>query len=165
MITLTDYQFGPQSRDRQAEAKDPTADGAIAALETFYYALNQHDTKAMTAVWSPHELAQLNNPVGGILRGGKNAVALYQRIFDSGMQLEITFSDATTYLEPTTAVFAGRETGIYAPAGKPASPLEIRTSRFFHYDQNAGRWVQLHHHGSIDDPDALRAYQLAVKGD
>lgn len=165
MITLTDYQFGAQSRDRQAEAKDPSADGAIAALETFYYALNQRDIDAMTAVWSPHGLAQLNNPVGGILRGGNDAVALYQRIFDSGMQLAVTFSDAVTYLEPTTAVFAGRETGTYAPEGKPASPLAIRTSRFFSYDGDAGRWVQLHHHGSIDDPDALRDYQFAVKGD
>jgi hypothetical protein len=38
------------------------------------------------------------------------------------------------------AVFAGRETGSY------------------------GHWRQYHHHGSIDDPGALRAYQQAVGG-
>jgi len=52
-------------------------------------------------------------------------------------------------------VFAGREVGTYSGAGGPSTPLEIRTSRFFAY--YGGRWVQLHHHGSIDDPDALRA--------
>jgi hypothetical protein len=26
-----------------------------------------------------------------------------------------------------------------------------------------GRWRQVHHHGSIDDPDLLGAYQQAVR--
>jgi len=38
----------------------------------------------------------------------------------------------------------------------------IRTSRFFAYSEAIGRWVQFHHHGSIDSPEALRAYQHAV---
>jgi DnaJ C terminal domain len=40
-------------------------------------------------------------------------------------------------------------------------PAEIRTSRVFSYDFQAGRWEHVHHHGSIDDPAALRAYQEA----
>jgi hypothetical protein len=39
------------------------------------------------------------------------------------------------------------------------------------YQQWGGRswrlpwcWRQYHHHGSIDDPDALRAYQQAIRG-
>jgi hypothetical protein len=39
--------------------------------------------------------------------------------------------------------------------------LQIRTTRIFAY---AGTWVQVHHHGSIDDPAALAAYQQAVRG-
>jgi hypothetical protein len=162
MISLTDYGFGPKARNQLPAAADPSPAGAVAALETFYYALNHRDIDAMTAVWSPHELAQLNNPVGGLLRGGPEAVALYARIFDSGTHLEVTFGDAVTYQQPTTAVFAGREIGTYSSAGGPATSLEIRTSRVFAYDETAGRWVQLHHHGSIDNPDALRAYQNAV---
>ena len=27
-----------------------------------------------------------------------------------------------------------------------------------------GRWQQVHHHGSIDDPDLLSRYQRAVLG-
>jgi len=162
MITVTDYGFGPQSRNRLAAAADPSPAGAVAALETFYYALNHRDIDAMAAVWSPHELAQLNNPVGGILRGGTQAVALYQRIFDSGTRVQVTFGDAVVYLQPTSAVFAGRETGSYTVAGQAPEPLLIRTSRFFAYSEAIGRWVQLHHHGSIDSPEALRAYQDAV---
>ncbi len=162
MITLVDYGFGPHARNQLAAAADPSPAGAVAALETFNYALNQRDIDAMTAVWSHHELAQLNNPVGGILRGGGEAVALYGRIFDSGTRLEVTFGDAVTYQQPTAAVFAGREIGTYAAAGGQPTPLVIRTSRFFGYDDTAGQWVQLHHHGSIDNPDALRAYQSAV---
>lgn len=162
MITLNDYGFGPDARNQLSAAEDPSSAGAVAALETFYYALNQRDIDAMAAVWSHDQLAQLNNPVGGILRGGAEAVALYEQIFDSGMRLEVTFGDAVTYQQPTTAVFAGREIGTYSAAGGPSTPLQIRTSRILGYDEDDGRWVQLHHHGSIDDPDALSAYQNAV---
>ena len=28
-----------------------------------------------------------------------------------------------------------------------------------------GRWRQVHHHGSIDDPESLKAFQKAVLGE
>ena len=40
--------------------------------------------------------------------------------------------------------------------------LAIRTSRIFRLMD--GRWQQVHHHGSIDDPDLLSRYQRAVLG-
>jgi hypothetical protein len=40
--------------------------------------------------------------------------------------------------------------------------LTIRTSRYFRYVDSS--WAQFHHHGSIDDPEALHAYQRAVAG-
>ncbi|HSZ31640.1 MAG TPA: nuclear transport factor 2 family protein [Pseudonocardiaceae bacterium] len=66
------------------------------------------------------------------------------------------------YLGDTHAVFAGRETGTYTDPENTVVPLRIRTTRYFRYEQ--GRWQQYHHHGSIDDPAALRAYQHAVTG-
>ncbi|GLI00602.1 hypothetical protein Pa4123_58780 [Phytohabitans aurantiacus] len=59
-------------------------------------------------------------------------------------------------------MFAGRETGSYTTGDGTTVPLEIRTSRYFRYEN--GRWRQYHHHGSIDDPDALRDYQRAIRG-
>jgi hypothetical protein len=37
-IEKTDIGFGPDSVNRLAETADPSACGALAALETFYYA-------------------------------------------------------------------------------------------------------------------------------
>jgi len=39
--------------------------------------------------------------------------------------------------------------------------MKIRTTRVFRYDGE--RWRQTHHHGSIDDPQLLAAYQSLVR--
>lgn len=162
MIELVDYQFGPQARLRLAETRDPGREGAIAALESFYHALNRRDLDALSAVWSQDELAQLNNPVGGILRSGAAVTDLYRRIFSGDLRLTVTFADAVTYWWANAVVFAGREIGQYHDHDGATVPLTIRTSRVFGYD--SGRWQQVHHHGSIDQPEELAAYQKAVRG-
>ena len=155
-----DLSFGPASRNLLAEATDPGQEGALAALESFYYSLNNRDIDALARVWSDNELVQLNNPLGGILRGRDAIVELYQRVFDSPAKLEVTFGDIVEYVGPGHAVFAGRETGHFTAPEGTRVPLSIRTTRYFGH--LGGRWGQLHHHGSIDDADALRAYQRAV---
>ncbi|MEU0534588.1 hypothetical protein [Amycolatopsis tolypomycina] len=77
-----DVTFGPDARNRLDEAAEPRREGALAALESFYYAFNQRDLDAFRRVWTTDPLAQLNNPLGGILRGGEaitEALAAYQR--------------------------------------------------------------------------------------
>jgi hypothetical protein len=74
----------------------------------------------------------------------------------------VTFGDAATYWLGDSVVFAGRETGAYRHPSLGEQPLRIRTTRIFTY---AGTWLQIHHHGSIDDPALLAAYQQAVRGD
>jgi ketosteroid isomerase-like protein len=162
MLTKTDIAFGPTARNRLAEAADPTDAGALAALESFYYALNSRDIDALRADWTSGPLAQLNNPVGGILRGGEAIADLYAKIFDGTANVQVTFNDVIAYTDAAHAVFAGRETGTYDDADGTPIPLEIRTTRYFRFDD--GRWRQFHHHGSIDDPDALRAYQQRIRG-
>lgn len=162
MIEKTDIAFGPHSRNRLDETDDPSATGAEAALESFYYALNNRDREALREDWSADPLAQLNNPVGGILRGGDAIAGLYARVFDGSMNVQVTFGDVVAYLGEAHAVFAGRETGGYTAPDGSAVPLEIRTSRYFRYQD--GRWQQFHHHGSIDDPAAPAAYQHPVRG-
>ncbi|MCK7624310.1 nuclear transport factor 2 family protein [Streptomyces sp. RS10V-4] len=162
MIEHTDLAYGPASRNRLDETGDPSADGALAALESFYYALNHRDITALRADWTSDPLAQLNNPVGGILRGGDLIADLYEKIFAGSLNVTVTFGDVVAYVGERHAVFAGRERGHYVAPDGGRVPLEIRTSRYFRYED--GRWSQYHHHGSIDDPDALRAYQRAVRG-
>lgn len=162
MIEKADIAFGPGSRNRLAQAADPGPDGALAALESFYYALNGADLDALRADWSSSELAQLNNPLGGILRGGDAIVELYAKVFAGSVNVQVTFSDVVAYTGSDHAVFAGRETGTYTAPDGTLVPLSIRTSRYFRYED--GRWRQFHHHGSIDDAGELAAYQKAVRG-
>lgn len=162
MIEKTDISFGPDSNNRLPETDDPSSNGAEAALESFYYSLNNRDIEALRANWSASPLAQLDNPVGGILRGGDAISELYSRIFSGTVNVQVTFGDMVAYLGDRHAVFAGREIGSYTASDGTAVPLEIRTSRYFRYEE--GWWRQYHHHGSIDDPDALRAYQRTIRG-
>ncbi|MFI5693370.1 YybH family protein [Kribbella sp. NPDC051586] len=161
MLELVDYGFGPDARPRVDEARVPGRAGALAALETFYYALNSKDLETLVAGWADAELVQLNNPIGGILRSREAVRSLYERVFAGSLDVRVTFGDAATYWLEGSVVFAGREVGTYRHPALGEQPLRIRTTRIFAYD---GAWVQVHHHGSIDDADALAAYQQAVRG-
>ncbi len=162
MIRKLDAEYGPAARDRLAETADPSAEGARAALESFYHALNHRDAAVLAADWTGHSLAQLNNPLGGILRGGDAVTELYGKIFDGPVRVRVTFGDIVEYAGADHAVFAGRETGAYTGPDGVAVPLRIRTTRYFRYED--GAWRQFHHHGSIDDPEELAAYRRAVTG-
>ncbi|GHF28266.1 hypothetical protein GCM10017786_72940 [Amycolatopsis deserti] len=153
--------FGPDSRNRLDAATAPGIEGALAALETFYFAFNQRDSEVFARVWTDDALAQLNNPLGGILRGGTDIAALYDKVFHGPARVTVTFGDIVEYTGDGHALFAGRETGSYVVDGREV-PLRIRTSRYFRY--SGGRWAQFHHHGSIDDAAELAAYQAAVRG-
>jgi ketosteroid isomerase-like protein len=161
---LTDLNLGSEAANRIDDATDPGRAGSVAALETFYYALNQADANVLAEVWSGDPLAQLNNPLGGILRGGRAIVDLYKRVFAGPARLQVEFDDVVEYLGERHALFAGREHATYAVGDGPPTAVEIRTSRYFRYQADDGRWLQFHHHGSIDDPVALAAYQQALLG-
>jgi ketosteroid isomerase-like protein len=160
-IEKTDIRFGPDSLNRLAEAADASVRGAL-ALESFYYAWHHLDADALRAVWSDSPLVQLDNPAGGILRGGDAIAGLYQKALVGPANVRVTFGDVVAYYGQSHAVFAGRERGSYTAPDGTTMPLEIRTTRYFRYQD--GRWRQYHHHGSIDDPEALRGYQQAIRG-
>lgn len=162
MISHPDTEYGPGARNQLAEATSPDPRGARAALESFYYALHHRDPDVLRHVWVGDPLVQLNNPLGGMLRGADDIARLYECIFNSPAHVEVTLGDIVEYQVGDMVVFAGRETGQFTDLAGRGVPLRIRTTRVFIYDQGAGRWGQAHHHGSIDDPDALRDYQQAV---
>jgi ketosteroid isomerase-like protein len=162
MSDLVDYNFGPASRNRLAETVKHSADGAIAALETFYFALNNADLDVLAEIFSDDDLTQVDNPVGGIVRSGPAIVELYRHLFASGLHLSVTFTDVATYWTPDAAMFAGRERGQYTNPEGEQVPTEFRTSRYFTWHPRHERWRQIHHHGSVDDPIALHDYQMAA---
>ncbi|BCJ34156.1 hypothetical protein Athai_16590 [Actinocatenispora thailandica] len=152
--------FGAATRNRLAGSADPGRAGAFAALESFYHALNHADLELLAAVWLDDPLVQLDNPLGGVRRGRQPIIDLYARVFAGPARLQVRFEDITVYhLAPDAITFAGREHGSYGDL-----ELAIRTTRFFAYRPASGGWRQVHHHGSIDDPDQLRRYQQAVAG-
>lgn len=160
---MTDAQYGKAAQNRLNAAQQPTLDGALAALESFYFSFNQQDIKVFEQVWAQHELIQLNNPLGGIQRGYEPIRDLYRRIYDGPAQVWVEFYDIMVFFNGTSAVFAGRERGDFT-LGAVTVPLDIRTTRFFSFFEDDG-WRQVHHHGSIDDSVLLRTYQNAVRGD
>ncbi len=88
-IEKTGICFGPDSRNRLAETADASARGAEAALESFYYAFHNRDASALRAVWSASPLAQLDNPVGGILRGADAIAGLYQKALAAPVKVRV----------------------------------------------------------------------------
>lgn len=132
-----------------------------AALAQFYRALNTRDLGLLQENWEDSREAAMDNPLGGICRGWTEIRAVYERLFRSTAAFRFEFWDYT--LHQTADVFwvVGRERGTFAPPGTPPLDLSIRTTRLFRCDP-LGRWRQAHHHGSIDQPSLLAAYQRAV---
>jgi len=164
--TPLDQQFGVEARNRLADATMPGLQGAVAALESFYAAFNGRDLELLGQVWGDGPLVQLNNPLGGILRGQAAIRALYGRVLGGNVRVWVAFSDIVAYPGGDMVVFAGRENGEFQRGGVIV-PLSIRTSRVFACAVTNGRrrWVQVHHHGSIDDPHLLERYIATVRGE
>ena len=140
-------------------AADLPAD--IAALSQFYRALNNRDLALMAANWLPSEEAVMDNPVGGIMRGWDAIRAVYERVFAGSGAFWFEFYDYSIHRTADTFLAVGRERGEYRTPTGDVLPMAIRTSRFFRLVD--GQWRQQHHHGSIDDPALLAAYQAAVR--
>ena len=134
--------YGRGAMDRRCEARAPTAEGARAALESFYFAFNRRSIEALNDVWAPDPLITLNNPLGGIMRGIEEIRALYQRVFTGPVQVWVEFYAITEYVGQDTAIFAGRERGEFTRDGHV--PLAIRTSRVFQYQDESHGWRQVH---------------------
>ncbi len=58
-------------------------------------------------VWYPNDLSQLNNPLGGIIRGVRSIVDLYDKVFKSDASVTVAFGNIICYEETKTVVFAG----------------------------------------------------------
>jgi limonene-1,2-epoxide hydrolase len=159
---ILEQNFGKDASNKLAEANDESINGALAALESFYYAFNNKDINALKKVWFESDLSQLNNPLGGIIRGVDNIVKLYETVFKSDASVWVEFGNIVCHHARDIAVFAGEETGEFK-SDKSFLPRRIRTSRFFTFTYEKHRWFQIHHHGSIDNAILLQQYQDAVK--
>jgi len=142
-------------REAAGESGEP-----VAALSEFYRAFNGRDLALMAENWDHADDVAMDNPLGGITRGWPAIRAVYERIFHSPARVQVEFHDYTHHVIGDVFYAVGRERGAFAASGVTLN-LAIRTSRIFR--RVGGRWRQIHHHGSIDDPQLLSAYQQAVR--
>ena len=131
------------------------------ALVQFYSAFNSGDIKMMSDNWWQSEDIAMDNPLGGIKRGWQEIQTVYERIFRGPAVVYVEYFDYTIHETAEMFCAVGRERGYFRLDGKEIT-LAIRTSRIFR--KVDGRWKQLHHHGSIEDPQLLARYQAAVSG-
>ena len=162
MILHSDRTYGRASHNLIQEVHEPDIRGARALVETFYYAFNARDLDTFSQVWAEHALIQLNNPLGGIMRGYEDIASLYRRILMGEARVWVELGDIVEFQTDRMVVLAGRETGEFTHRGETLA-LAIRTSRVVQWLGSETGWLQVHHHGSIDNPELLRAYQNAVK--
>jgi len=134
-------------------------DAKEAALIRFYNAFNLRDAALMKSSWLHSNESSMNNPVGGIKRGWDEIASVYNKIFTGEAKVFVEFYDFTFYSTGVMFFVNGRERGFFEIGNKKID-LHIRTSRVFLLTPEG--WKQILHHGSIDDPELLAAYQLAV---
>lgn len=135
--------------------------GQHAALVQFYRAFNSRDLALMRENWFEGEDIAMDNPLGGIKRGWEEIGQVYAELFGGKAEVYVEFHDYTLHAASDIFYAVGRERGRFERAGEKID-LAIRTSRIFRRIESA--WRQVHHHGSIDDPELLARYQRAVLG-
>jgi ketosteroid isomerase-like protein len=130
------------------------------ALAQFYRAFNSRDLDMIDANFAASDEVAIDNPLGGIRRGADVPHKMYEVVFKSPADVHVEFWDYT--IDRVGDVFwaVGRERGTYRD-GDAVKDLAIRTTRVFRLID--GRWRQVHHHGSIEDPKLLADYQSAVR--
>jgi ketosteroid isomerase-like protein len=109
--------------------------------------------------WANSEEIAMDNPLGGIKRGWEEIRPVYERIFNGPAEVYVEYYDYTIHEAEEIFYAVGRERGYFHLGGNDVN-LAIRTTRIF--QKTAGRWRQVHHHGSIDDAELLARYQAAV---
>lgn len=130
------------------------------ALAQFYKALNARDLGLMEQNWDGSPEAAMDNPLGGIRRGWPEIRETYRGLFRTPWTYSFEFWDYTLHRAADVFWVVGRERGRLTKGGDTLD-LAIRTTRLFRRTE-AG-WRQIHHHGSIEEPDMLARYLSAVR--
>ncbi len=140
------------------EAQEDIA-SAYQAVVQFYCAFNSGNMQMMSVNWAQTDDIAMDNPLGGIKRGWAEIQPVYERIFNGPAAVYVEYFDYTLHETAEMFYAVGRERGYFRLSGEEIT-LAIRTSRIF--KKIGGHWKQVHHHGSIEDPQLLTRYQAAV---
>jgi hypothetical protein len=106
----------------------------------------RRDIALLAQVWALDPNVELDNPLGGVVRGSDAIVVLYARVFETPIRLSVELHDVIEFSGADHVVFAGRELATHTQSGRRFDPVAIRTSRYSRYAR------------------VLRAYQLRMTG-
>lgn len=143
-------------KEKQGDSSSP-----YQALVQFYGAFNSGNMPIMSENWAQSDEIAMDNPLGGIKRGWSEIRPVYERIFSGPAEVYVEYYDYTIHETMEMFYAVGRERGYFRLGGEEIT-LAIRTSRIF--QKIDASWKQVHHHGSIEDPQLLARYQSAVLG-
>ena len=149
----------PEQKPITGKENTTALSGELKALVEFYAAFNGQNINKMEQNWADTDEVAMDNPLGGIKRGWKEIKEVYERIFNGPAEVYVEYYDYTLHKSDDMFFAVGRERGIFR-RGETSVDLKIRTSRIFR--RIDGRWRQVHHHGSIEEPGLLKEYQTAV---
>jgi hypothetical protein len=113
----------------------------------------------MEQSWLNTDEISMDNPIGGIRCGWDEIKMGYDKIFNGKAKVYVEFYDFSIHKTENMFFATGRERG-YFKTNEIEIPLAIRTTRIF--IKSNDEWKQIHHHGSIDNPELLKTYQDAV---
>ena len=134
---------------------------ALDALIALYKAFNARDLDGLAANWEQGDAPSMDNPMGGIRRGWQSISEGYLKLFGGPAIVQVTFHDFTCQGGDDWHLFVGREVGT-CTAPHQKMDVRFRTTRWF--TRRDGKWRQLHHHGSIEEPGMLAEYQRTILG-
>ena len=128
------------------------------ALIEFYRAYNSRDLTLMEANWASEE-ATIYHQLGGTRLGWEEIRELYDQTFQGPAGAQMTLQDYQIIRFSDSFTVLGTERGILRTQ-KDVLDFRIRTTRLFAW--RGGRWRQIHHHGSIEEPELLAQYLTLV---
>jgi ketosteroid isomerase-like protein len=154
--TMTTEQTSITGAEYRGKAETPRE-----ALAQFYAAFNAADLAGLAESWDDRDDVSMDNPIGGIVRGWPEVRAVSERLVAGPARVRVEFYDYSLHEAGDLCYAVGRERGTVTRDARELA-LAIRTTRLFR--RRDGRWRQVHHHGSINTPELLQAYQTLVRG-
>ena len=131
----------------------------VSALIDFYKAFNARNADETANNWAKQYAIAMANPIGGIRRNWNAIREGYRKIMQGEARVYVEYHDYKLHSFEDIFYVEGRERGSLTTENSELG-IKIRTTRVYKLFDN--QWKQIHHHGSMDNPELLQRYQQAI---
>jgi len=136
------------------DARDP-----LNVLIVFYKVFNSREAENAVNNWAKQYAVAMANPIGGIRYNWNTIREGYGKIMEGNARVYVEYHDFNFHQFNDVFYVEGRERGSLVTETVELD-LKIRTSRIYKLFGN--EWKQIHHHGSMENPELLQRYQQAI---